>query len=265
MVSDKVGRELAFRRASDDVDLDSWHDAVDFYSECDPLGVVGSYILDKYPDSAEQFSFKHHYLLHAMDCEIIYHLLAAVREHRRIDLTCYVVRRGELRQHTVLPLKIFISTQSGRHYLLSYHYRQCRLMFFRIDNIRKVKSGSVENDMEKYVSLYNKSAGNLWGVSIGSGHSPDHIEMTVHVGKNEKYILDRLEREKRCGQVEAIDECTYKYKADVYDAAEMMPWIRTFTGRIISLECSSEFIRQRFYEDLEAMRALYGGGADAVQ
>lgn len=263
--SDRVGRELAFRRAADDVDLDGWHDAVEFYSECDPVGVIGSYLLDKYPESPEPFSFKHHYLLHAMDSEIIYQLLEAIRKHRRIDLTCYVVRRGEFRQHTVLPLKIFVSTQSGRHYLLAWHDRLRRPMFFRIDNIRKVKPGDVEPDMERYTAFYDRLSENLWGVSVGSGHSLDHVEMTVHVGRNEAYILDRLEREKRCGRVEAVDECTYRYVADVYDAAEMLPWIRTFTGRIIRFECSSEFTTRRFHEDLEAMRALYGGETDAVQ
>lgn len=263
--SDKVGRELAFRRATDGVDLNSWQDAADYYSECDPMGVVGSYLLDKYAKPGEYFSFKHHYLLHAMDSEIIYQLLVAIREHRWIDLTCYIVRRDELREHTVLPIRIFISTQSGRYYLLSYHSRRHRPVFFRIDNIRKIKVGAVEEDMKKYAVIYEQFIKNLWGVSTGSGHSLDHIEMTIHVGRNERYIIDRLEREKRCGRIEALDDCTYRYAADVYDAAEMLPWIRTFTGRIMRFECSNEFTRNRFYEDLETMRALYGGETNAVQ
>ena len=263
--SEKIGRELAFRRSTDSVALDSWQDAVDFFSESDPMGVIGSFLLDKYEDSAERFSFKHHYLLHAMDSEILYELLTAIREHRCVELTSFAVRRGELREHTVLPIKIFVSTQSGRQYLLSYHYRLHRPMFFRIDNIRKVKPGAVENNMQKYAGFYEKFSENLWGVSTGAGHSLDHIEITIHVSKNEGFIVDRLEREKRCGRIEIIDDCTYKYIADVYDASEMMPWIRTFIGRIVKLECSSEFTRQRFYEDLETMRELYGGETDAVQ
>ena len=263
--SDRVGRELAFRRSADRIDLDSWHEAVAFYSESDPLGVVGSYLLDRYEDSGDHFSFKHHYLLHAMDSEILCQLLAAIREHRRVDLACYVVRRDELREHCVLPIRIFVSTQSGRQHLLSWHYRQKRLMFFRIDNIRRVKAGDAEEDFRKYTEDCNRFAENLWGVSTGSGRSTDRVEMTIHVGRNEGFIADRLEREKRCGQVEKIDDCTYRYTADVYDASEMLPWIRTFTGRIITFECSSAFVRRRYYEDLEAMRALYGGESDAVQ
>ena len=261
----KVGRELAYRRTEESVDLDSWRDAVEFYSECDPVGVVGSYLLDKYPESQAYFSFKHRYLLHAMDSEILYLLLTAIREHRRADLSNYVVRRGELREHTVLPMKILISTQSGRSYLFAWHYRQRRAMLFRLDNIRRVRHGDVEPDAEKYAEFLDRYMKNLWGASVGTGRSLDHIELTVHVGKNEGFIVDRLEREKRCGRVEAVDERTWRYVADVHDAAEMLPWIRTFIGRIVRFECSNEFARRRFYEDLEKMKALYGGGTDAVQ
>ena len=265
--SDKIGRELAFRRNEDNVALDSWHDAIDFFSESTPLGVIGSFLLDKYEGDSERehFSFKHHYLLHAMDSEILYELLTAMHDHRCVELTSFAVRQGEFRHHTVFPIKVYVSTQSGRQYLLSYHYRFRRFMFFRIDSIRKVKPGDMENNFQKYAGIYDKFIKNLWGVSTGSGYDLDHIEITVYVGKNEDFIVDRLEREKRCGTVEAVDASTYKYVADVYDASEMMPWIRTFIGRIIKLECSNEFVCQRFYEDLETMRTLYGGETDAVQ
>ncbi len=262
--SDRIGRELAFRRAGD-VLPDGWRDAVEFFSECDPMGVVGSYLLDRYPDSGECFSYKHRYLLHALDSEILYQLLTAIRGHRYVELSCYAVRRGELRRHTVLPLRIFVSTQSGRNYLLTYHSRSQKPMFFRIDNIRRVKPGETEGDIQKYTGFYEKLKENLWGVSTGSGHDLDHVGMTVYIGKNEGFILDRLQREKRCGKLEVLDEHTVRITADVYDAAEMLPWIRTFIGRIVTFECSSEFTRRRFYEDLEAMMAQYGGGTDAVQ
>ena len=105
--SSHIGRELAFCRKQDKVDLESWKEAVSFFSETNPLGVIGSYLLDKYTELDDQFSFKHHYLLHALNSEILYELLIAIREHRSIDLTCFIVRRGELRQHTVLPIKIY--------------------------------------------------------------------------------------------------------------------------------------------------------------
>ena len=46
--SRRQGRDLLYRRSDCDVDLQSWHDAVAFFSEADPMGVVGSFLLDKY-------------------------------------------------------------------------------------------------------------------------------------------------------------------------------------------------------------------------
>ena len=43
--------------------------------------------------------------------------------------------------------------------------------------------------------------------------------------------------------------------ADVYDALELLPWVRSFIGRIISFESDNEFARKRFYDDLNPARS----------
>ena len=263
--SSKVGRELVFSRVTDNIDLNTWHAAIEFYSEADPMGVVGSFLLDGFNKHMDFFRFKHRYLLHALNSEVISELLQAIKEKRCVEITTFVSKRGEIRNHIVYPVKIYVGTQSGRQYLLGYHYKLKRPMFLRLDSIRKVKPGTVEKQARKYLDYCDKLQANLWGVSLGSDYSLDHIEITIHIGKGEYYILQRLQREKRCGTIEKIDDNTYKFIADIYDAAEMMTWIRTFIGRIVKLECSNKFVEQRFYGDLKAMRELYGGTSDAVQ
>jgi hypothetical protein len=71
-----------------------------------------------------------------------------------------------------------------------------------------------------------------------------------------------LEREKRCGQVEQISDNLWRFIADVYDAQEMLPWLRTFIGRIVSLSCTNKAVEERFFTDLESLAALYGGDGD---
>ena len=85
--------------------------------------------------------------------------------------------------------------------------------------------------------------------------------MTVYYGPNEDFIRKRLEREKRNGTVEILDDHTCRYTTDVYDASELIPWLRTFIGRIVKLECSDNTVVERFWSDLEKMSALYGGDA----
>ena len=88
--------------------------------------------------------------------------------------------------------------------------------------------------------------------------------MAVYAGDDEPHIPCRLEREKRCGRVERLDRNHWRYFADVYDALEMLPWIRTFIGRITEIECTDARVTERFYGDMAAMAQMYGGNEDAV-
>ena len=264
ITSRKSGRVIRYSRNVSDIELDSWKDAAAFFSEEDLLGVVGSFILDKYDKTPDYFTFKHHYILHALESEILEALFEAMREHRATQLSIYVPRQDNVREHALLPLKIYCSTQSGRRYVLGYHYSFKRMVFFRLDNIKKVKLLSVDEDYQKHFENAEKFKKNVWGVSTSNRRGLDHIEMTVFVDDNEEYIIKRLEREKRYGRIDAVDSHHYRFVADVYDAMEMMPWIRTFTGRITKLECSHQAVVDTFYSDFADMVKMYGGDGNAV-
>ena len=126
---------------------------------------------------------------------------------------------------------------------------------FRLDKIVKVKPLKYEENHELYDSYLEGYRKNLWGVNDGmrNERESEHVELVIHVGDNEDYIINRLRREKRCGEVSLIDKNTVMYTADVYSAQEMVPWIRTFIGRIESFTCSNEYITRRFYKDIEEM------------
>ncbi|MBQ6836174.1 MAG: WYL domain-containing protein [Clostridia bacterium] len=253
----KYGRELLYS-LPEKTDIQPLENAVAFFSEDSPLGVIGSFILDKFDEKPDIFRFKHHYILHALDSDILCDILIARQEKRNVEIgqndMCF----------TLYPVKIYISTQTGRHYLLGYDHRHKRLGFFRLDTIVSVKILESEPDYEEYEALYSDFASKLWGVSNFGREKTEHVEMTIHIADNEGYIIDRLNREKRNGKVEKIDDNTYKYSADVFDSIEMLPWIRTFTGRIIELKSDNEQLVQRFYSDVDEMIKMYGGDADAV-
>ena len=255
VTAEKKGRGLYYRLAEDDTDLSSWESAAAFFSEEAPFGVIGSYILDRLPSVSEHFRFKHHYLLHALDTQVLFDAVCAMKEKRSVELTLF----GDAR-YLVYPLRIYVSTQTGREYLLAYCGEQRKPMFFRLDNIRELRAGEYEERHERYEGFADKLSENLWGVSVGTDCGMDHVEMTVRVDDGEDFIVERLEREKRCGRLERLDGHTYKFTADVYDALELLPWVRSFIGRIISFESDNEFARKRFYDDLNRMAELYAGG-----
>lgn len=256
---ERHGREIRFRRTVDCVELESWREALDFFSEAVPLGVIGDFCRDKLDLKPSFFRFKHHYILNALDSEIVLDLLDAIGQEREALLTM-----GK-RKITVSPLMLYISVQTGRQYVLTWSIWNQSFAFFRIDSIDNVELGDVAQlpeDIEKQLKIF---MAHVWGVSRGNGTTLYKMEMTIWANADEGHIPQRLEREKRCGTVEQLDDTHWRYTACVYDAMEMLPWVRSFIGRIQSLKCDDPRVTERFYRDLSAVASLYGGDEDAVQ
>ncbi len=81
--------------------------------------------------------------------------------------------------------------------------------------------------------------------------------MTVFADPEEGHIVERLHREKRCGTVEQLDDTHWRFSADVYEAFEMLPWLRTFTGRITDLQCTDKQLTARFWKDFKDQAKMY--------
>lgn len=257
----KRGKEYFYFRDDTPLPLNTWKDALDFFSEESPLGVIGSYLLDRQPEEESRFRFKHHYLLHTLDCEILFQLVCAIGQKSAVRLKIRSPRNVGHDVCIVCPLKIWISSQTGRQYALCFDKETQSYGFFRLDNILKVTPMEQDADFDAYLLHLQDFTKYLWGVSVNPTAGIQHIEMTIHAESNEPYILQRLLREKRNGTVTVLDEHTYRFSADVYDPGEMIPWIRTFVGRIERLWCSDPRITERFTQDLEQMYTLYGGTA----
>ena len=253
-------------------DLTPFEEALDFFSETAPCGAIGSFLLDKTGAHDSVFAFKHHYITGAIDSEVVCSLLEAIGEKKSITLETINRHRDRIAENHVLPLRIMISVQSGRQYLMAYVPRFRRITSFRIDNIVSVRADEPSELFDYWREQLGRIQRHIWGVSTQSrsGDRIEHVEFTVRYGDNEKHIPKRLEREKRCGTVEHIDEHTSRFSAEVYDAAELIPWIRTFICRITDIYFSDEKIQKQFSDDMKAMYEMYGteeGGdaRDAVQ
>ncbi len=250
----KRGRETIYTLSEDTVDISSWDAAAAFFSEASPLGVIGSFVQNRMPEKFEGFRFKHHYILNALDSEILYVLFSAIGERRLITFTTR-------RQHvTALPLKVYIGTQTGRQYLLAWSPAGERFSFYRADLMDNVKTGeayAIPPDLEGRLADFCSRS---WGVTGNNFTRLDHIEMTVLAGPDERHIIDRLEREKRCGRVEQLDDTHWRFTAEVYEPLEMLPWLRTFTGRVTDLQCTDQRVIRRFWKDFDELTRMYGGG-----
>lgn len=258
VLGEKQGKSMYYSWTMEKCDLD--RDILDFFSEIAPCGVIGSFLLDQVKEQDSHFSFKHHYITSAMDSEILCSVFMAIREKRSVILETYNRHKERVSESHVVPLRVMVSAQSGRQYLIAYAPRFRRILSFRTDHIASVKIGEVSERFDQMRQKLDEMQKHMWGVSTQNrwGNRMEHVEFTIRYGAGEKHIPKRLEREKRCGTVEYLDENTSKFTADVYDASELIPWIRTFICRITEIHISNEKLEKQFREDIKAMYALYG-------
>ena len=261
IVTEKEGRRVYYHRA-ESVDISDLNDVLHYYSEVAPCGVVGSFILDKTEDKADNFTFKHHYITGAIDSGVLATLFTAMREKRAVTLSNLSRRKDSPRRNRVIPLRIFISVQNGRQHLVAYLPEYNHFQSYRVDYLSNIKLEEATPRFDELRAELDRMQGNMWGVGVKRSAWGDerleHVEFTVKVEENEEYIVRRLYREKRIGTVEKLDDNTYRFSADVYDSSEMIPWIRTFICRIVQMNFSNRALENKFKEDLDEMYKMYG-------
>ena len=263
IVAEKQGKKMYYHRA-ESVDISNLNDVLHYYSEAAPCGVIGSFILDKTDTDSDAFAFKHHYITGAMDSGILAALFDAMREKRAVTVTNHSRRRAETVENRIVPLRVFISVQSGRQHLIAYLPEYDHFQSYRLDYLSDVKPGEPTPRFDELRAELDRMQGKMWGVSVRrnkwGNEQLEHVEFTVRVEDFEEHIVRRLEREKRIGTVEKLDEHTYRFSADVYDTSELIPCIRTFICRITQMNFSNRAVEDQFKADIEAMYRIYGLG-----
>lgn len=281
VVSEKCGRTVTYRLSEDEICLTEYKEAIRFFTEESPLGVIGSYLEARMQADAEQayptgrndengkclshkndcageyLTFKNHYIMNAYDAEITELILQGIHEKRLLEITSFSRGDAGVKQQTVIPYKLYVSTQGGRNYLFCMDADNLRPYSLRVDYIQKGKVGEVCADYDRLLKVCERAGEHMWGVSCAKYRRYEHIEMDILVGTDEAFIVRRLEREKRCGTVSKVDEETYRFSADVLDAYEMMPWIRTFFGRIKAIRCDNEDVKNQLKIDMVKMLKQY--------
>ncbi len=251
--SKKTSKKLEYSLVNDDIEAKDYKDVIRFFTEENILGVIGSYIEDKFENTDEYISFKNRYIMNAYDTEVVFKILRAIKNENKVKIQTF----ASAKQREYIPLKLYVSKQGGRNYLMCKGMEDNRFYSIRTDYIKSVSQGLKANDFSIVKTRFEDISRYIWGVSYSAGRL-EHLEMDIYVGKGEEYILSRLEREKRCGKVTKLDEETYRFSADLYDSYEAVPWIRTFFGRIKRLKCSNRMVSDQIKFDIVKMSKQYG-------
>jgi len=251
--SEKTSKKLEYSLVNDDIEAKDYKDVIRFFTEENILGVIGSYIEDKFENADKYISFKNRYIMNAYDTEVVFEILRAIKNENKVKIQTF----ASAKQREYIPLKLYVSKQGGRNYLMCKSMEDNRFYSIRTDYIKSVRQGLKANDFSIVKTRFEDISRHIWGVSYSAGKL-EHFEMDIYVGKGEEYIVSRLEREKRCGKVTKLDEETYRFSVDLYDSYELVPWIRTFFGRIKRLKCSNRMVSDQIKFDIVKMSKQYG-------
>lgn len=232
--------------------------AVTFFQEAAPFGFIGSTILDREEMENEWFRFKHHFIVHTLEDGVLFQVLEAMREKCRISFTNKSVRSGQTTQMEGIPLKIFVSTRTGRRYVCCYLEYRRRFVNYRLDCISQVKRGEFCSEYEEKRRLLEQNLKRCWGVSFGGPNRLEEIVVKLLIDEEkEPYILNRLYREGRGGEVLRVRKNEYVYSGVFFDTNEMLSWLKSFTGRILDVQGSNPVAVAKVIRDWERMYRMY--------
>lgn len=263
LIKEKSGKSVLYRinppfreLLSEYPDLE---DAIKLYQLYSPFGIVGNTIMDNGSFQNDLFRIKHNFFVHTLEDEILLSLLQSMHEEKKVLISIKSTKNENTQTMEGVPLKIFTSTRTGRRFLCLYTERN-RFTCARLDAIKKVTVQEYCPNYKEILENLEKNKGTAWGVSFqNNGHLHlEHVKLTLQIDeKNEAFILNRLRREGKGGMITQIAPNTFTYEIDVFDANEMLPWIRTFTGRIIDIESDCQSLKSIFHRDFSAMYKMY--------
>ena len=239
--------------------VEKYSDVIDFFSEVNELGVIGSYISDRSSLAGGQFIYGHRYIQHALDIEVLFKLFGAIKEKRSIKIVYFKDRDSE-QQLEMVPLKLFVSTQMGRRFIVGWSVKDKNYVTRRLDMVKTISIGEECLDFDEKLAGLKERMKHTWGVNFGSNKTPlTKVEIVFSFSDSMNYLADRIKREKRCGEIEETCKNQFTFRAEVYDALEMMPWIRTYIGNIVSIKTSNNNLERKLVEDLKALSSFYEG------
>lgn len=234
--------------------------AIKLYQLVSPLGIIGNTVMENLGFRNDVFRVKHSFFVHTLEDEILLGILNAMHEERAVIVTLKSSGNENFREQGGVPLGIFTSTRTGRRYVCLYIEEKKRFVCFRLDAVKAVLAGEKCLEYKELREKLEKNKNKAWGVSFHNDNNThtEHVKLTVHINEEtEEHIINRFKREGKGGVLSRVAPDTFTYETEVFDANEMLPWIRSFTGRIIKVESDCEKLERLFKRDFYETYKMY--------
>lgn len=251
--------------------------AVQFYSNIGLTSVSGYYINSlikrylKYNrnfcfEENELFIFRHLAFNKILEDDIICQIISCIKNHKSKKFL-YEKKYGKEYEIEIIPLNIITEYSYGRQYVFAINCFNNKVKLYRLDKIYNISDKKIKNKVEIHNQnkidtneiCCNKYLENSWCTSMKHDLIDVEIDFLFNEDK-ESYILERLKREGKWGDIIKIEQNHYLYKIKVSDPVELKPWIRSFAGfaKVRKSEKHNlyEVIQEEWRESLEKYGAI---------
>ncbi len=231
--------------------------ALGFYKNILPGGFIGHSINRT---EGSPFIYRQIFFSQVLDDEVLVQALRAISEKRIVLLNIVNTKSQSSIKSQVVPLMVLSNTRTGRKYLGVYTLRENKYSTVRLDYIKEVELRDIYPEYEAIKDKYKALMKNSFSIMHKSQEGLQNVRMLINIDEvTEQYIIDRIKREGRHGVLKWVDKNTFEYTIDVADTLEMVPWLRTFIGRIIDIEGTETSVIAQFKRDIKTMMSMYEG------
>lgn len=215
-------------------------DAISFFQNIMPAGYI---MMNQVKDVTTAYLYKQVFFSHILDDEYVLMLLEAKKNNQTVVIN--QLGRYKDVQAIGVPKRIYHNMITGRRYveIISANGTMYKV---RIDKIMDVAISS-----EKVKEVKGKA-------------NKEFIELTLIITKEEEYVLERLYREVGKTSVESLENNLYKVRFESMGGLDLVPYIRTYFGRIVEMVSSDTFLIKKIKRDLKATLAYYKEGESNV-
>lgn len=250
----RQGRSVCYKLNQNLLQSTQLKDALLFYQNIITGGFLAAPIMRDYESP---FIYKQIFFAQTLYDDIAIKILQAISRKCRVTIVQSIRNRSEW-THCVVPLHIRSNMRTGRRYLVCYTTRRKRYLKIRIDYIKSVSIGEMFDDFNEIKRYCEEGYEKSFSLEY-QHHDLKKVCMVLNIDEqHESYVLDRLRRESKHGILSKLKKNTFQYKIEVPDTLEMVPWMRTFIGRIISIDGTETGVISQFKRDIKAMMDKYG-------
>lgn len=249
----KQGKTLYYQQQPKMILSENVLQAIQFYKEVFPVGIIGEHLLARETKIRKSpYVFKHTFFYQTFDAEVTLLLLQAIHQQREVCFQTYKQKDVQF-----LPLKIYSSCESGRQHLVGKLKGKKRLYSIRLHTISHVELKAINPQTAFYQEQLLKQKEIVWNAAITNRHTQ---VLKVFFSINEEkevYLIRRLEKEKRQGDVTRLEKDRYLFQIKLADMVAITPFLRTFFGRIEKIQCTNRLWEKQFWEDYQKMCSFY--------